>query len=292
MVKPRAYQRLLGWLIIVGGMAALIGQAWRDWASQADPRVMNALLGGGMAALATALGTAPVLVSRTIPARVHDSLLGFGAGVMLAACSFSLIMPGLEAARGQGAGTWGSALMIGGGIALGAALMMGLEQVLPHEHFIKGVEGTHAEAIKRTWLFIFAIALHNVPEGLAIGVAFGNQDAVGAGALATGISIQDVPEGLVVSLALLGIGYGRVTAVALGAASGLVEPLGAVLGASVVTVSTALLPWGLAFAAGAMLFVISHEIIPESHRKGHERFATSGLIAGFVLMMVLDTALG
>ncbi|HIV70691.1 MAG TPA: ZIP family metal transporter [Candidatus Aquabacterium excrementipullorum] len=293
MVKQRPFmQRLLGWLIVVGGIAALLNQAWRGWADQADPRVMHALLGGGMAALATALGTVPVLVSRTIPARVHDSLLGFGAGVMLAACSFSLIVPGLEAARAQGAGTWGSALMIGGGIALGAALMMSLEHWLPHEHFIKGVEGTHAQAIKRTWLFVFAIALHNVPEGLAIGVAFGNQDPVGASALATGISIQDVPEGLVVSLALLGIGYSRATAVVLGAASGLVEPLGAVLGASVVTVSTALLPWGLAFAAGAMLFVISHEIIPESHRKGHERFATSGLIAGFVLMMVLDTALG
>jgi ZIP family zinc transporter len=294
MVKQRhLMQRLLGWLIVTGGMAVLLNEAWRGWADQADPRVMNALLGGGMAALATALGTVPVLVSRTIPARVHDSLLGFGAGMMLAACSFSLIVPGLESARSQGAGAWGSALTIGAGIALGAAVMMALEHWLPHEHFIKGVEGgPNAEAIKRTWLFVFAIALHNVPEGVAIGVAFGNQATVGAGALATGISIQDVPEGLVVALALLGIGYSRITAVALGAASGLVEPLGAVIGASVVTVSTALLPWGLAFAAGAMLFVISHEIIPESHRKGHERFATSGLIFGFVLMMVLDTALG
>ena len=291
-LHPRLVQRWLGLAIIAGGLAALLSRAWTGWAAHADPRVLQALLGGGMAALATALGTLPVLVSRTIPARVHDSLLGFGAGVMLAACSFSLIVPGLSAARASGASAWGAAGLVGGGIALGAGLMMALERWLPHEHFIKGVEGAHAQAIKRTWLFIFAIALHNVPEGLAIGVAFGNEDPVGASALATGISIQDVPEGLVVSLALLGIGYRRGLAVLLGAASGLVEPLGAVVGASVVTASSALLPWGLAFAAGAMLFVISHEIIPESHRQGHEHFATSGLIVGFVLMMVLDTALG
>jgi ZIP family zinc transporter len=115
---------------------------------------------------------------------------------------------------------------------------------------------------------------------------------VRANALATGIAIQDVPEGLVVAVALLSAGYRRSFAVALGMASGLVEPIGAVFGAAIVGYSAALLPWGLGFAAGAMLFVISHEIIPESHRKGHEAFATAGLMVGFVLMMLLDTALG
>ncbi len=129
------------------------------------------------------------------------------------------------------------------------------------------------------------------PEGLAIGVAAAGTDAVGAQALATGIAIQDVPEGLVVALALSGVGYGRWTSAGLGVLSGLVEPIAAVFGAVLIGVSAGLLPWGLAIAAGAMLFVISHEIIPESHRKGHEAWATSGLVLGFVLMMLLDTAL-
>ncbi|MNT15947.1 zinc transporter ZupT [compost metagenome] len=145
--------------------------------------------------------------------------------------------------------------------------------------------------MRRTWLFVFAIVLHNIPEGLAIGVGYAGNEGLRANALAIGIAIQDVPEGFVVAAALIAAGYGRGLAIALGIASGLVEPLGAVVGATVVGHSALLLPWGLGFAAGAMLFVISHEIIPESHRKGHEAFATAGLMTGFVLMMVLDTAL-
>src|SRR5690606_5918748 len=134
--------------------------------------------------------------------------------------------------------------------------------------------------------------LHNFPEGLAIGVAYSGTDAIGARALATGISIQDVPEGLVVAAALRRVGYSRVKSVSLGAASGLIEPLAAVLGAAVIGLSATLLPWGLAFSAGAMLYIISHEIIPESHRAGHETYATGGFMLGFVMMMVLDTTLG
>lgn len=286
--RPR---RFFGGLIALAGLLILTRDAWQAVVFH-DPRVAQALLGGLMAAGATALGTVPMLVSRPLSDRVQDTLLGFGAGVMLAACAFSLIIPGLEAAANQGAGAWGAGAIVGGGILLGAALLLFIDYALPHEHFIKGVEGSRAKALKRAWLFVFAICLHNLPEGLAIGVAFGGTDAARAGALATGIAIQDVPEGLVVALALRGVGYSRMLAVGLGVASGLIEPIGAVLGASVVTVSSALLPWGLAFAAGAMLFVVSHEIIPESHRKGHERFATGGLMVGFVLMMMLDTSLG
>ena len=212
---------------------------------------------------------------------------------MLAACAFSLIIPGLHAARGAGAGAWGAGATVGGAILLGALVLLWMERLLPHEHFIKGVEGAPASrTLQRTWLFVFAIALHNLPEGLAIGVAHAGGDPLRANALATGIAIQDVPEGLVVAMALLAAGYRRALAVGLGMASGLVEPLGAVLGAAVVSASASLLPWGLGFAAGAMLFVISHEIIPESHRKGHEAWATGGLMVGFVVMMLLDTALG
>jgi ZIP family zinc transporter len=254
--------------------------------------VLGALWGGLAAALATALGTVPVLLSQRLSERTQDTLFGFGAGVMLAACSFSLIIPGIQAARAGGAGAWAAGGTVGAAILLGALVLLLMERWLPHEHFIKGVEGGQASrTLRRTWLFVFAIGLHNLPEGLAIGVAFAGGDALRAGALATGIAIQDVPEGLVVAVALLAAGYRRSLAVGLGMASGLVEPVGAVLGAAVVSYSVSLLPWGLGFAAGAMLFVISHEIIPESHRKGHEAWATGGLMVGFVIMMLLDTAL-
>jgi len=256
-----------------------------------DPRIRGALMGGSLAALATALGTLPVLLSQRFSQRAHDAMLGFGAGVMLAACSFSLIIPGLTAAKASGAGGWGAGGIVGSGILLGALLLMVIDRVVPHEHFVKGLEGPDARAVKRAWLFVLAIALHNLPEGLAIGVAYGGTNAVSALALTTGISIQDVPEGMVVALALRTVGYGRGTSAGLGVLSGLIEPVAAVAGAVLVSVSTAALPWGLAAAAGAMLYVISHEIIPESHRKGHEAFATGGLMLGFVLMMLLDTAL-
>ena len=288
MPRPR---RLFGVLIALAGMLVLTREVW-DAVLFHDPRVAQAFLAGLMAAGATALGTVPMLVSRPLSDRAQDTLLGFGAGVMLAACGFSLIIPGLEAAAALGNDEWMSGAIVGAGILIGAALLLAIDYALPHEHFIKGVEGTRAKANKRAWLFVFAICLHNLPEGLAIGVAFGGSDAARATALATGIAIQDVPEGLVVALALRGVGFSRTLAIGLGVASGLIEPIGAVLGAAVVTLSSALLPWGLAFAAGAMLFVVSHEIIPESHRKGHERFATGGLMVGFVLMMLLDTSLG
>jgi ZIP family zinc transporter len=288
MPRPR---RLFGGFIALAGLTVLTREAWEAVVFH-DPRVAQAFLAGLMAAAATALGTLPMVVSRPLSDRVQDTLLGFGAGVMLAACGFSLIIPGLEAAASLGAGPWTAGSIVGAGILLGAALLLVIDYALPHEHFIKGVEGSQAKALKRAWLFVFAICLHNLPEGLAIGVAFGGSDAARAAALATGIALQDVPEGLVVALALRNAGYSRMLSAGMGMASGLIEPIGAVLGASIVTVSSVLLPWGLAFAAGAMLFVVSHEIIPESHRKGHERFATAGLMVGFVLMMLLDTSLG
>ena len=283
-------RKLLGWAILAAGVSLPVVQVLR--LVLADPVLTAALQAGSFAALATALGTVPVLLSQRLSDRTQDTLFGFGAGVMLAACAFSLIIPGLAASRSGGAGPWEAGGTMGAAILLGGIALLALERWLPHEHFIKGVEGPTARTLRRTWLFVFAIALHNLPEGLAIGVAFAGTDNVRAAALATGIAIQDVPEGLVVAVALLAAGYRRSLAVGLGMASGLVEPVGAVVGAIVVSYSAVLLPWGLGFAAGAMLFVISHEIIPESHRKGHEAWATGGLMIGFVLMMLLDTALG
>ncbi|MFM9867912.1 ZIP family metal transporter [Achromobacter xylosoxidans] len=279
------------WTLAV--LVACLGlhQMWVYFNDRAS-HVADALLGGMVAAGATAAGTLPILFARTIPQKMQDSMFGFGAGVMLAASAFSLVAPGIAAAQAQGAGPWGAGLTVGAAILLGAAALLLMDRLLPHEHFIKGREGIEAHRLRRTWLFVFAITLHNLPEGLAIGVGYAGNDPVRGTALATGIAIQDIPEGLVVAVALIAAGYKRAFAVALGMLSGLVEPVGAVLGAAVVGWSAALLPWGLGFAAGAMLFVISHEIIPESHRKGHEVYATCGLMLGFVLMMLLDTALG
>ncbi|RKJ99450.1 ZIP family metal transporter [Alicycliphilus denitrificans] len=290
--QPLRPQTLIGLAICATGLLALCAQIWG--ALQNQPSARSALLGGSVAALATALGTLPVLLAQRPSERVQDTLFGFGAGVMLAASAFSLVIPGLDAARSAGlfgGSNWAAGGIVGAAILMGSLALLAMEHFLPHEHFIKGREGSDAKQLRRTWLFVFAIVLHNLPEGLAIGVGYAGNEGLRANALAIGIAIQDVPEGFVVAAALLAAGYRRGFAIALGMVSGLVEPLGAVAGAAIIGHSALLLPWGLGFAAGAMLFVISHEIIPESHRKGHEAFATAGLMTGFVLMMVLDTAL-
>ncbi|MBT2298970.1 ZIP family metal transporter [Variovorax paradoxus] len=293
-VGPRrelSVRRWIGIAIVLAGAIVVSHQAFEGMAGN-DPRMKGALLGGLVAAFATALGTLPVLFSQRLSQRSYDTLLGFGAGVMLAASSFSLVIPALAAAKAQGANNWGAGGIVGTAILLGALLLFAIDRAVPHEHFVKGAEGPQARALKRVWLFVLAIVLHNLPEGLAIGVAFAGTDPVGAVALTTGISIQDVPEGMVVALALRSVGHGRLASAGLGALSGLVEPVAAVFGAALIGLSAGLLPWGLAMAAGAMLFVISHEIIPESHRMGHEAYATGGLMLGYVVMMLLDTALG
>ena len=294
--KPKRATPALHWRTYLGLAISVAGALviMRDLLNAtiwSDPRISGALMGGMFAALATALGTVPMLRRQQYSQRTCDAMLGFGAGVMLAACSFSLVMPALEGARENGAGQWGAATLVGAGVMLGALMMMMMDHLVPHEHFVKGHEGPQAIALKRAWLFVFAIALHNIPEGLAIGVAFGGTDLFAAQALATGIAIQDVPEGMVIALALRVVGYSRWLSAGIAMASGLVEPIAAVIGAILVGMSAPLLPWGLALAAGAMLYVISHEIIPESHSKGHEAAATAGLMLGFVLMMVLDNSL-
>lgn len=283
-------RRWFGLMVVLAAACLAAMQGWEMIAS--NPAVRGAFIGGMVAALATALGTVPVLFSQRLSERTQDTLFGFGAGVMLAASAFSLIIPGIAAARDSGMGPWNAGGVVGIAILLGGLAILVMERLVPHEHFIKGVEGQSSHKLRRCWLFVFAIALHNLPEGLAIGVGFAGTDPLRASALATGIAIQDLPEGLVVAVALLAAGYSRRLAVTVGMASGLIEPVGAVLGAAIIEYSQGLLPWGLGFAGGAMLFVISHEIIPESHRKGHEAWATGGLMIGFVLMMLLDTALG
>ncbi|MCK2094896.1 ZIP family metal transporter [Thauera aromatica] len=282
-----ALRALSGWLIVLTGAAVLLSGAVRDLEGFALA-VPAALSGGAMAAAATALGALPLLVMRRIGAGTQGALLGFGAGVMLAASVFSLLLPAFTAARGRGLDEAGAALLVAVGLALGAGLLLAMDRALPHRHAPDGTRSGTA-----VWLFVFAIAVHNLPEGLAIGVASALGTAVpgSSGTVATGISLQNVPEGLIVAIALVSAGYGRRFAFGVAAVSGLIEPVAAVAGSLLVSASAAILPGALAGAAGAMLFVVSHEIIPESHRRGHETLATAGLITGFAAMMVLDRVL-
>lgn len=239
-------------------------------------------------ALATGVGALPVLVVRHISDAVRDTLLGFGAGVMLAASFFSLLKPALDSGAQIAGSPVGGVLIVAAGVVIGTAVLMAADRWLPHEHFIKGREGLAVRNASGLWLFVIAITLHNIPEGLAVGVAQGSGSGT---AITLGIAIQNMPEGLIVAIALVTLGISRWKAAALALATGMAEPLGGLIGAGAISYATAMLPWGLAFSAGAMLFVISHEIIPETHRNGNERVATIGLVSGFVLMMLFDTIL-
>ncbi|MFZ1180701.1 MAG: ZIP family metal transporter [Herbaspirillum sp.] len=256
------------------------------------PEVKMALIGSSAAAGLTALGALGVLFAQRISERMQDVLLGYGGGIMLAASVFSLIMPAMQQAQVLGYEKTGAVLLTATGIMLGGLGVLILNYLVPHEHFIAPNPAVHSMRTSRIWMFIMAVTIHNFPEGLAIGVGFGGGDMGKAIALATGIGIQDIPEGLVVALALRTLGYSPLKSAGAGILSGLVEPVGGVLGALATSASATALPWALAGAGGAMLFVISHELIPESHRQGHETQATLGLLTGFVTMMLLDTLLG
>jgi ZIP family zinc transporter len=250
-----------------------------------------ALRGGTAGALATAAGSLPAILLQRISQRTADSLLGFGAGMMLAASSFSLILPGIDAARTiTGNGTLG-ALVVVAGLALGVMLMLGLDRFMPHEHSMMGMHGPEAARLGRIWLFVIAIALHNFPEGMAIGVSFAPGELSAGLTVTTAIAIQDMPEGLAVAMALRAIALSPAKAAWIGAATGLMEPLGALVGVSFASGMALFYPIGMGMSAGAMIFVVSHEVIPETHRNGHQTPATIGLMAGFAVMMFLDTAL-
>lgn len=250
-----------------------------------------ALVGSAIAGLGTGIGALPILFFRRISPNAQGIFLGFGAGVMLAATAFSLVIPGLEAGLEFGTRLY-AATLVSAGIALGGLFLWASHRFFPHEHFFKGREGSDRLGLKRAWLFIMAIAIHNFPEGLAVGVGFGGGDVANGTALAVGIGLQNIPEGLVVAVSLLAERYTQLEAIGISLLTGLVEPLGGVLGGVAVSLLRPILPVAMGFAAGAMLFVISDEIIPESHRLGYEKAATIGVMVGFVLMMVLDVVLG
>lgn len=244
----------------------------------------------------TAAGATLVVFTRKVSRGFLDASLGCAAGVMIAASFWSLLAPAIDhaAAQGYGNAKWIPPLV---GFLLGAACLRGVDLVLPHMHpDLKTVEGVKT-SWQRSTLLVLAITIHNIPEGLAVGVAFGAAalgagDLGGAVALAIGIGLQNLPEGLAVSLPLRQEGMSRGKALWYGQLSGVVEPLAGVLGAWLVLSMSVILPYALAFAAGAMIFVVAEELIPESQSGDNVHLATAGVIVGFAVMMSLDVGLG
>ena len=246
--------------------------------------------------LMTALGASLVFFVKNLNRMILDGLLGFTGGVMVAASFWSLLAPGIEMSPGEG---FIKVLPASIGFALGALFIFLLDKILPHIH----INFKDSEGIKTPWhkttLLVLAITLHNIPEGLAVGVLFGGvslglPEATISGAviLALGIGIQNLPEGIAVSMPMRRLGASRIKSFWYGQLSAIVEPLAAVLGAFAVTFFSPLLPYALSFAAGAMIFVVIEEVIPETQQDKYTDFATMGFILGFIIMMSLDVALG
>ncbi len=259
--------------------------------------IVQALIATLFTWLMTTVGASFVLGMKDIDRRLVELMLGFAAGVMIAASVWSLLIPAMDLAEADGLPRWMPALL---GFIVGGLFMFGLDRILPHVH--PGLSSEHAEGLTTSWsrstLLFTALTLHNIPEGLAVGVAFGAVGQEGgttlaaAAALALGIGIQNLPEGTAVSLPLRGSGMSRSKSFVYGSLSGIVEPIAALVGAAAVAAARPILPYILAFAAGAMIYVVVEEVIPESQRGKNTDLATGGAMTGFALMMVLDVALG
>jgi len=269
---------LLSQALVFGGIYLIFGRI-----------VVIGFLASILAGLATGVGALPALLFKNISTTLFNSLLGGAAGVMLAATAFSLIVPGMDFGNQVWPGY--GIYVVSAGMLVGALFLHYADRQLPHVHF-DSVSDAQLDSLKKVWLFIIAITLHNFPEGMSVGVSFGAEDMKNGIVLAIAIALQNIPEGLAVALPLIGLGYNRWRAVGIATLTGLVEPVGGLLGIAMVTVFQPVLPIAMGFAAGAMLFVISEEIIPESHSNGRSRWATFALTAGFIIMMVLDNLLG
>lgn len=249
--------------------------------------IVLGILASLAAGLATSVGAIPIFFTKDISKKVMNCLLGFAAGVMLAATSFSLIIPSIESG---GCGIKGAAIALGG-ILIGGFFLDFVDKMFPDTNLMAG-PGKNHDNLRRVWLFVMAITIHNFPEGLAVGVGFGDGNIANGLSLAIAIGLQNIPEGLAVALPLRREGYSSLKAFGVAVCTGLVEPVGGLLGVGLIQVAKPLLPWALAFAAGAMLFVIAYEIIPETQKNTSSKMATHVLLLGFVIMMFLDNVLG
>lgn len=262
--------------------------------------IILALIATILTGISTGIGALVIFATSNVSKKCMDAWLGSAAGVMLAATSFSLIVPAIEYGGG---GMKGSSICLAG-ILLGGFFLILADKFFPDPNLMLNSMGEQNETVngfkslmnprlRKTWLFILAITIHNFPEGLAVGVGFGNGDIKNGITLAIAIGLQNLPEGLAVALPLLREGYTKWKAFVIALATGLVEPIGGLLGAGLVQISRPFLPLSMAFAAGAMIYVISHEIIPETHSEhSHSKLATIALMIGFVIMMFLDNSLG
>ena len=287
------------------------------WLSHYPPTIQKLLIGGGillalllqigligilfgkiaaiglvaslLAGLATGVGALPALFFKEISDRLFNTMLGAAAGVMLAATAFSLIIPGAE----YGDTLWPGKglLVVAVGMIIGAFFLDQADRKLPHITFHSAATST-PDSIRKVWLFIIAITVHNFPEGLAVGVSFGVGDMGNGIALAIAIGLQNMPEGLAVAMPLVALGYDKRKAVMIATMTGLVEPVGGLLGVTAVSLFNPILPVAMGFAAGAMLFVITEEIIPETQSKGKARYATFAVMVGFIVMMLMEGMLG
>jgi ZIP family zinc transporter len=292
-------------LLVMAGLAAL-STFWaptRAWWTAADngSAMAAGVQASLLAAVATAVGALPVFLVQRVSKVQEAALMSFSAGIMLAAAIFALLLPSLDAGQALFTGRVSAAALTGLGLALGMGLMLAVDRLTPHEHAVlppaaQGHAAAHtASAVQGAKLMVLAILIHNVPEGLAVGAAYaGVTDAGGTqpgASVALAIGLQNMPEGLIVAMALRTLGRSAAQAWGVAALTGLAEPLGAIVGLAVLGSLPAFYPLGLALAAGAMLFVVSHEIIPETHRNGFETLATGTLLAGFTFMLLLDAVL-
>ena len=256
-----------------------------------DP-ILLGFLGSLFAGLATVLGTIPLLFISSISKKTEILSIGFSSGVMLAASFFSLLVPGFEYASNYFEWKLWSIFIVVFGFILGVCFIWWVDQWLtdnPIELFDRNKTENKANSlVKSLWLFIIAIAIHNFPEGMAVGVALGQGDLQFGLPLAIGIGLQNIPEGLIVAISVLALGYSRSKAFMIALFSGLVEPIGGLIGVLLVQLSNYLLPIGLGFAAGVMIFVIIHKMIPELQVKGYHNQSTMGCMIGMIIMMILD----
>lgn len=250
---------------------------------------MIAVIMIGVAGITTGIGALPILFTDNISEKMLDILMGFSAGVMLAATAYSLILPAIE----YGGSDLDAVLIASAGIMLGGFILDLFDRFLPHTHLVskkhEGMDGTKLTGI---WLFVFAIAMHNFPEGMATGIGFGTGNVSDGIIIATSIAIQNLPEGLAVAVSLRKAKYSKYFALGVATLTGLIEPIGAALGVGLASVFQPMIGFILAMAGGAMLYIISDEIIPETHSRGFEKEATYGIMVGFIVMLILWVVLG